>query len=757
MEDAEYILWAGTFPGANGKSFQSIAKRCMGNMARGNAKMDVFDPVLGNGCVTPTEKNITWHPIRTATTTALMLGIAQWMISNNAYNTEFLSFTTYESAYAGGYASFTNATHLVVVDEDHPSYRKFLRPAEAGLTEPTSNPGAAAGTATPAYYVVVDAATGDPSVHSQCNRGTLEYEGEINGIKVRSSFLLMKDAIFEHTMDEYAQITGVPIETIEDVAREFSSHGVKAAATSGFGGTALANGLSAVHAAGMLNYLIGSDQMVGGMMARRNGAKTTADGARYLLSKVTGASKVSNKNAIYLSRTNKAWETTDEYKNRIAAGESNPKPKLPWVYSGGSADNQALIGAVNAYPYQAKILVSWMTNTLQASSGAMRDVVIERLKDPEIIPLHIACDVIVGEHANLADYIVPDTNPFESFGVVTQEGHWKGKGNAVRWPAKKPETIEISGGRHASYEAFLIDVAKACGLSDFGEDAIPAVDGTLHPLNDACDFFLKGIANLAYDTDPVEDIAEADVRLQALDNVPEAWKKAVTQDEWPKVLNVMSRGGRFWPVEQSSGKAGRSAYAKKDQQFYVYSETKAARTNWSSGEHYSGTVRYEPELLADGTPQAEMFSEKEWPFRSTNYKPRFRSISFLSNSPIMRDLCAHNYLEINNEDAAQLGINDGDIIEITNPGGDVMKGEAMVRGGIAKGTFGVAHGYGHVAYGAQAVDIEGEDPRPGNPAIAAGIHLQTMLDPTVADIYPVVDPEAASPARSGNMYKIEKS
>lgn len=123
----------------------------------------------------------------------------------------------------------------------------------------------------------------------------------------------------------------------------------------------------------------------------------------------------------------------------------------------------------------------------------------------------------------------------------------------------------------------------------------------------------------------------------------------------------------------------------------------------------------------------------------------------------MRDLCAHNYLELNLDDAADLGIEDGDAIRITNPTGDVMEGEAMVRAGIARGTFGVAYGYGHIGYGAQDVLIEGGESRPGDPAISAGVHLQTILDPTVEDPYPYVDPEAASPARSGGVYKIEKA
>ena len=129
----------------------------------------------------------------------------------------------------------------------------------------------------------------------------------------------------------------------------------------------------------------------------------------------------------------------------------------------------------------------------------------------------------------------------------------------------------------------------------------------------------------------------------------------------------------------------------------------------------------------------------------------------LANSPIMRDLCSHNYLELNEEDAATYGVKDGDTIRIVNPTGDVMEGEAMVRAGVAKGTFAVAYGYGHLAYGAQDISIEGEQARPGDPAIGAGIHLQTMLDPSLDALFPLVDPEAGSPGRSGGVYRIEKA
>ena len=716
--------------------------------------MDVFDPVLGNGCVTVTQKNIAWHPIRTATNAALCLGMIRWMMENDAYNAEYLSFPTFRAAVDGGYASNTNATHLVIVDEGHPNYRKLMTAEDAGIEVPEPELDKDGNPVKATYYVVVDAQTGEPALHTDCDRGVLEYEGEIGGVRVRTAFMFLKDGAYEHTMEEYSEITGVPVETIEDVAREFTSHGVKAGALV-LGSTAAGNGLSTQGACDTLNAMIGCDQMVGGLMARRNSAKTTADGERYKLASVENPG-ITSSNAVHISRTTLSWEATDEYRNRVAAGEEDPKPMLPWINVGAVSDNQAFASIINQYPYQCKILVSWMTDQLESASGFMRDAVIERLCDPSVLPLHIACDVVVGEHASLADYIVPDTTPHESWGIVTQEGHWKGRGNAVRWPVKKPETAETGDGRHASYEAFLCDVAKACGLPGFGEDAIEATDGTRYPLNDACDFFLKGVANLAWDTEVVDDIDAADVRLQALDELPAAWHEAVSAEEWPKVLRVLSRGGRYWDVALSNGEGGRSAYMKENT-YYIYGEKKALTTSNYSGRHFNGALRYEEELLADGTPLHEMFPIEEWPFASTNYKPRFRSISMLANSPIMRDLCSSNYIEINLGDAKELGIGDGDAVRVTNPTGDVMEGPAMVRAGVAKGTFGVAYGYGHIGYGAQPVEIEGGYVSPGSAEIGSGVHLQTILDPTVEALYPYADPEAAAPGRNGGAYKIEKA
>ena len=133
----------GGFPGATGKSFQGIAKRTVELLKSGKAKMDVLDPVLGNGCVTPTIPNIHWVPTKTATSSAFSLAVIQYALDEGLTTPEILEFANYKAAVAGGYAGYTNATHLVIVDPNHKNYRKLMRPADAGLETPEADPKAA--------------------------------------------------------------------------------------------------------------------------------------------------------------------------------------------------------------------------------------------------------------------------------------------------------------------------------------------------------------------------------------------------------------------------------------------------------------------------------------------------------------------------------------------------------------------------------------------------------------------------------------
>ena len=66
-DQAEYLLWSGSFPGGNG-GLQDVAKQFAPRLLDGSLKVDVLDPTLANGLVTMTMPGINWIPIKPAPT-----------------------------------------------------------------------------------------------------------------------------------------------------------------------------------------------------------------------------------------------------------------------------------------------------------------------------------------------------------------------------------------------------------------------------------------------------------------------------------------------------------------------------------------------------------------------------------------------------------------------------------------------------------------------------------------------------------------
>ena len=123
----------------------------------------------------------------------------------------------------------------------------------------------------------------------------------------------------------------------------------------------------------------------------------------------------------------------------------------------------------------------------------------------------------------------------------------------------------------------------------------------------------------------------------------------------------------------------------KPMEIWVYNEKRATTPNCYSGKTFEGTLAYHPQVFSDLSPMTDYYSAEEYPFTGSEHKAKFRSVSMLANSPLMRDLCEHNYVEINEVDAKNLGIRDGDTVRCITPAGDVTEGEAMVRAGRCKG------------------------------------------------------------------------
>jgi len=731
----------GTYPGNGGKPMQAISRQAAKALTDGSVKITVVDPVMIGGVVNPLLKNSKWVPIIPTTDGAFGMALIQYIIDNKKYDEKYLSSPNIDAAKEKGYNSWSNAAHLVIVDESHPNCGKMLRAEDVGFVVPEDekNP-----------FITIDKATNEAKLIKDVNEADLYYVGEVQGIEVKTAFVMLKETADLHTLDEYSKDCGIDVNTIVEIADEFTSHGMKSAVDT-LGGTATSNGLDLAFITNILVSLVGSANKKGGVIPRRYSYKGLTDGARYNLSTIEG--KPANK-ALVLSRTGIIYETTDEYKSKVAKGE-NPYPsRLPWHPIGSASDNQMMFSMINKYPYSVKIFMNWMANPLFALPAAARKDVIDALKDPSIVPLFISVDAYMGETTALADYIVPDTTSYESWGLANIEGNFSGKATTLRWPVVEPATIKLDDGRHASYEVYLIDVAKAIGAPGFGKDAFTDVDGNKYDFNDAHEFYLKGVANMAYDGDPVDDISDEEAKIQDLETAAANWKNALASDEeWRKVMTLLSRGGRF--EEYGSGFDGDNRVFGNSACFSLYSEKLATTGNSITGEKFKyGTPSWNPQRFFNGELVTDVFPKEEWPFMAANYKPKFRSVSLLANSSSLRDINLSNHVEMNTEDAKKLNIVTGDKVKVTPATGGEFEGSALVREGIAKGTIGIAFGYGHWEYGSKSFAIDGKEQ--SDETRGQGVLLVQITDPSIEGIFGFSEVSTGTPSRNGGAYKVEK-
>ena len=90
--------------------------------ARTDGKLSyvVVDPVLTHADNRASGDRGRWLPIKPGTDGALAMAIIRWLFENERIDSHFLSFPNAALAKQNGEPSFSNASHLVVVEPKHP-------------------------------------------------------------------------------------------------------------------------------------------------------------------------------------------------------------------------------------------------------------------------------------------------------------------------------------------------------------------------------------------------------------------------------------------------------------------------------------------------------------------------------------------------------------------------------------------------------------------------------------------------------------
>ena len=718
-------------------SFQALARKTVKGALENKLKLAVIDPFMQGGTDIPGKTK--WMPIKPSTDGALVLGMMRWIFDNEKFDGKFLESPNEEAAKAIGFKSYTNATHLVITDEKHPNNRKFLKPEDLGLEGEG--------------FFVIDKETGKPELNSKASAGNLLYNGEVQGktgtIKVATSLYLLKQGVERHSIDEYAEICGISAKQIGELAKEFTSHGHKVAVDT-LGGTNSVNGLPFTVALWILPALMGAYNMKGGMAGNGPSFKAFAEGPKYDLATFEGQVKPSG---VKISREQFHYENTTEYKNKVAQGKKPYPSKLPWHTNGMSLDGQAMFSALNQYPYQCKILVNCFANPIYGTPSLYQETMLEELKKTSNIPLIISVDIVMGETTAYADYIVPDTSIYEQWAMVPVRANINTKMTAVRYPIIEPMTPKVgSSNQPISMETYLIEVAKKVGMPGFGDNAIKGADGKMWPLNTREDYFMKAVANIAYDGDLVENITEEDDKITGLDAIPSDWQAAIKPDELFAVKNVIAKGGRF--EADTNYHDGNFMKYGDPVKLCFYSENLANSRNSITGAYNEGTPIWTPETLADGTLVDKAYPSEEYPFRICSSKAKLRGVSMLNNCPTMQALSNTNYIEINALDAKDLGLSDEQEVMVETAS-NKAKGVLKVKEGVARGSLGISFGYGKWEYGSKDTTIDGKVVK-GESIRATGIASNplALIDKSVDGKYGLSEVISGTHNRNGIRAKI---
>ncbi|SCZ62764.1 molybdopterin dinucleotide binding domain-containing protein [Thiohalomonas denitrificans] len=701
--NAEFLLFIGTSPGNAGNPFKRQGHLIAKGRSRG-LKYVVVDPVLTNADNIAAEDNGRWLPIRPNTDGALSMGMIRWIIEQDAYDARFLASPNPAAATKVGEASWSNATHLVIV-EPGADFGRMLRGSDLGL-DPKGDDDP---------FVVADE-TGKLHSHTASDRGELFYQGQARlaeggEVAVATSLALLREAAFEHTLAEYADACGIAEAEIAGLAREFTSHG-KRAAVDTHGGTMGSNGFYAAYAIVMLNALIGNLNHQGGTSAGGGRFKDVAPGPRYNLATFKGMQKPKG---VGLGRNGFPYEKTTEFRRKEAVGKPYPS-EAPWLPLSPNMSSEFLPAMLNGYPYSAKALILWSTNPVYGVSG-MTEQVKERLADPKVVPLIVSIDPFINESNQYADYIVPDSVLYESWGWASAWGGHLAKVNSARWPVVEPRQARAADGQVMEMESFLIAVGKRMGLPGYSAGAITDSDGNEYPIERAEDWYLRAAANIAFDGTPVPDASDDEIAATGVTRLLPELKRVLKREEWRKVAYLYARGGRFEDPEAAyDDKFLRKRYPRAMQ---LYNEQLALARNSLTGKRYRGTPYWQPPVLADGTPLEDVYPAEVWPLRVVSTKSQLQS-SHTIGVARLQQIQPTNPIGLHYDDAAKLGVKTGDRIRVVSPEGSV-EGIVLVRGGIQRGVIGIEHGFGHRELGARMHRL-GENPLPKAVAAGAGVN-----------------------------------
>ncbi|MGE8548402.1 MAG: molybdopterin dinucleotide binding domain-containing protein [Alcaligenes sp.] len=718
-KNARFGLFIGAAPAQSGNPFQRQGRELAEARSRpeNTFRYVVVSPILPTSSSLASGSGNRWQPVLPGSDLSLVMGMLRWILEEERFDADHLARPHAPAAEDEQAASWTNAAHLLIAEPGHPAFGRYLRASDLGWETVEGNE--------PAFIVVDE--QNELRAHTELDRAVLFAERTVmldgQEVRVCTALHMLRERTREQSLAQYAERCGMEEAALVELAREFTSHGRYAVADA-HGGTMNGSGFYTAYAIAMLNTLVGNLNLKGGLVLDAGPFGPFGPGPRYNFAQFPGKAAAKG---VALSRHRFAYEKSSEYQRRKENGESPYPAPAPWYPAVGGLSSEMIASGLNGYPYSCKVWINHMSNPVYAIAG-FKNAMLDKLKDPAVLPLSISINPFINETNAYADYIVPDTVTYESWGVSAPWADVIAKSSTVRWPVVQPRVDRTADGRPVNLESFLFAVALRLGLPGFGKGVLKDKSGQAHDLLCAEDFYLRGMANIAYGAGrPVGDASDDDMRMTGVDRLFPELQTRLHPEEQRKVAMLLTRGGRFDRVENAwKGEQLKNRY---DTVLQIWNEDLARMRHSMTGERLSGCPSWYPTRLADGSAMRDHFTEQDWPFLMSSYKSNLMS-SMSIGMDRLRQVHPHNPISLNQEDAGRLGIRNGDRVRVSTPGGSV-EGVALVRGGIMRGAIAIEHGFGHTELGARAHAIDGQ-PMPHQPALAAGVNLNELgfADPT---------------------------
>ena len=715
---SEFILFIGT--GAFEANFgpTNMAEKVTEGLVSGRLKIAVADP----RCSKTAAKAWKWLPVKPGTDAAMALGMTRWILENHRYDKSYLQNANKAAAKKGSELTWTNATWLVHVD-DKGVPGKFLRAEELGLGKGDRFVAQSEG-----RMVAVD-----PHDDAAPVTGDLFVEGQANGIRYKSAFQLLKEQAFARPLDGWATDCGLKTREIVEVARELTSHGKRAAVELYRGPVQHTNGYYNAQAIIALNILIGNSGHKGGLTSggghwHEDGSK---EGQPFNLGKGLhpGALKAFG---ITLTKEGHAYEDSTLFTGYPA--------KRPWYPFTDNVYQEIIPAAEDGYPYPIQAL--FLHKGTPGFATPAGHLALKYLIDPKKLPLFIACDVVIAETSMYADYLFPDLSIWERWGTPHTTPDVNTISSKVRQPMVAPltEVVKVfDQSMPISMEAVMLAIAERLRLPGFGKGGFAPDQDFLKPE----DFYLRLVANIAAGDkagDSVPEASDEEIKtfLQARRHLPtsvfdpQRWETILGSSLWRRVVYVLNRGGRYEDFEKAY-KGDALAHAFKGH-YNIYVENVAVAKDSMTGQNFSGMPIFDPVREASGA----VVNDADYSFHLITFKEVFGGQSRTPGNYWVTASLPENFVIMSALDAATLQLGRGDrvkLISATNPDGmwDLLNGQKIpVMGkvlpiqGLRPGVVAVSWHYGHWAYGAGDVEIDGQ-PIKGDPRRATGLCTNAVL------------------------------